>query len=216
MSQKAVEKLMKGYEHKRSLIKSRLRQFKQVFKKGDDVQIFLELTFCIFTANATARMGLKSINAVSDILMNADAGEISQRLKGVHRFPNSRARYLFLTREYLKSEFDFKLKDLIISFEHPLKRRDFFASCNGIKGIGYKEASHFLRNIGFGGYAILDKHILRSLYDFNVIDNLKPPITRNDYLRIENKLRKFAKKIDIDMDELDLLLWSERTGEILK
>ena len=216
MGKKAIDRLIMDYELKRSPIRSRLREFKQIFKNGDDLKIFEELSFCIFTANATAKMGLRSIDAVGDMLMDANELEISQRLKGIHRFPNSRARYVFVTREYLKREFDFRLKDLITSLKHPPNRRDFFARCSGIKGIGYKEASHFLRNIGFGGYAILDKHILRSLYDLNVIESLEPPITRNNYLSIENKLRRFAKRIGIDMDELDLLLWSEKTGEILK
>jgi len=82
--------------------------------------------------------------------------------------------------------------------------------------LGYKEASHFLRNIGFCGYGILDKHILRSLHEFKVIDSPKPPTTRDKYLEIECKLKDFAKKLNIDSDELDLLLWSEKTGEILK
>jgi N-glycosylase/DNA lyase len=94
--------------------------------------------------------------------------------------------------------------------------RDFFATNKGIKGLGYKEASHFLRNIGFKGYAILDIHILRSLHEFGVIDSPKPPSTRNKYLETEAKLKEFAKEISIDFDELDLLLWSNRTGEVLK
>jgi N-glycosylase/DNA lyase len=83
-------------------------------------------------------------------------------------------------------------------------------------GLGYKEASHFLRNIGFRGYAILDKHILRSLYEFGVLDSPKPPTTKNRYIETENKFKEFANQLGIQLDELDLLLWSEKTGEILK
>ena len=95
-------------------------------------------------------------------------------------------------------------------------RRDFLAANPGIKGIGYKEASHFLRNVGFNGYAILDKHILRTLTEFGVIDSPKPPTTKKKYLDIEERMREFSVKICIDVDELDLLLWSNKTGEILK
>jgi N-glycosylase/DNA lyase len=95
-------------------------------------------------------------------------------------------------------------------------RRDFLAANPGVKGIGYKEASHYLRNVGYRGYAILDKHILRTLAEFGVIDAPDPPATRRKYLAIEEQMKRFAADIKIDFDELDLLLWSNKTGEILK
>ncbi|MER3446264.1 MAG: DNA lyase [Candidatus Dadabacteria bacterium] len=215
MKSDAYEKIKQSYLDKKELIKSRLREFKDVFKKGDDRRIFEELVFCILTAGASAKMGLKSVDAVRDILIEGSEDGIYSRLKHIHMYPG-RANYIVHTREYLKREYDFKLKELISSFQDSIERRDFFATNKDIKGLGYKEASHFLRNIGFSGYAILDKHILRSLYEFGVIDNPKPPSTKRKYIEIENRLKGFAKEIGIDFDELDLLLWSEKTGEILK
>ncbi len=205
-----------SYLAKRDLIKVRLNEFREIFETGDDRRIFEELVFCIFTANASAKMALKSVDAVRPIIMEASRTKLARKLRHVHRFPNARANYIVHTREYLKREFNFKLKNLILSFEHPLERRDFFASFKDIKGLGYKEASHFLRNIGFSGYAILDKHILGSLHELGVIQSRKPPATRNRYLEIEDKVKEFAVRVGIDLDELDLLLWSEKTGEILK
>ncbi len=216
MKKKAYDRLRLSYIAKRDLIKARLKEFKTVFKQGDDIRIFEELVFCIFTAGTSAKMGLKSVSAIRDILLDAGFEELSTRLQHVHRFPNSRARYIVHTREYLKREFGFKLKDLILYIEDPLGRRDFLANYKGIKGVGYKEASHFLRNIGFSGYAILDKHILKTLNELKLIENTKPPTTRNRYLQIESRLKRFANELGIDFDELDLLLWSEKTGEILK
>ncbi len=110
-----------------------------------------------------------------------------------------------------------KLRALLESFENPIDRRDFFAANKRIKGLGYKESSHFLRNIGFPGYAILDKHILNSLREMGVISKrMRPPTTRARYLAIERKLRQFSGEIGIDMDQLDLLLWSRKTGENLE
>ena len=215
MKKVAYQELRLSYIGKKDLITARLNEFREVFEKGDDRRIFEELVFCIFTANASAKMALKSVEAVKDIIMDADKREISKRLRHAHRFPNARSNYIVLTREYLRREFDFKLRDLIFSFEDPMERRDFFAS-EDIMGLGYKEASHFLRNIGFRGYAILDKHILRSLYELGVLDSPKPPTTKNRYLRTENKFKEFANLLEIQLDDLDLLLWSEKTGEILK
>lgn len=216
MNDDLVLRLKSSYVAKKNLIKYRLGEFRNIFEKGDDVRIFEELAFCIFAAGASARMALKSVESVRGVLMSADYHELSRRLKGVHRFPNSRANYVLHTREWLRKDYDFRLKDLILHLRGPVKRRDFFANYRGIKGIGYKEASHFLRNIGFGGYAILDKHILRTLHEFELIDDPKPPASRSNYMRIERKLKKLAALLEIDFDELDLLLWSEKTGEIIK
>ncbi len=216
MNADLVLRLRRGYAAKKKLIRRRLGEFRNTFENGDDVRIFEELAFCIFAAGASARMAVKSVESVKGVLMSADSRELSMRLKGVHRFPNSRAKYVLHTREWLRKDYDFRLKDLILYLNDPVKRRDFFANYRGIKGIGYKEASHFLRNIGFAGYAILDKHILRSLHELEIIDDPRPPTTRSNYLRIERKLKKLAALLEIDFDELDLLLWSEKTGEIIK
>ena len=66
------------------------------------------------------------------------------------------------------------------------------------------------------GYAILDKHVMNCLADLEVVDTRKPPATRARYLETEEKLRRFARDIRIDFDELDLVLWSMKTGEVLK
>ena len=97
-----------------------------------------------------------------------------------------------------------------------MERRDWLAQDKQIKGLGYKEASHFLRNIGLKGHAILDKHVLRCLADLKVIEDPKPPTTRARYIATEEKLRTVARDLKIDFDELDLVLWSMKTGEVLK
>ncbi|MFN3330277.1 MAG: DNA lyase, partial [Pyrinomonadaceae bacterium] len=73
-----------------------------------------------------------------------------------------------------------------------------------------------LRNIGFRGYAILDKHILRCLAELKIINDESPPKSRAKYLEIEQKLKDFSKYLKIDFDEMDFVLWSIKTGEILK
>jgi len=209
----ACEELRLIYLKKKDPIRARLHEFKDVFEEGDDKRVFKELAFCILTSAVGPKVGLISVNAVNDILMDGSEREIYEQLQHVHKYPQ-RADYIVHTREYLKRDFDFKLKDLILSFKDPIERRDFFASNKNIKGIGYVQASHFLRNIGFYGYAILDKNIMRSLYELGVIDGPKPPTIKRKYLEIEAKVRTFADTLRIGVDELDLLLWSEMTGYI--
>ncbi len=207
--------LKRGYEAKKALIAQRMQEFKEVYEQGDEA-IFAELCFCIFTAGASARMGLTCIDAIKDIILTGSAFEIEARIAGKHRYPKARAGYIIHTRDFLQKECDLHIRGLIESFQDRVELRDFFATNKGIKGIGYKEGSHFLRNIGFKGYAILDKHILRSLHEFGVIDSPKPPSSRKRYMETEARMKRFAREIGIDFDDLDLLLWSNRTGEILK
>jgi thermostable 8-oxoguanine DNA glycosylase len=57
---------------------------------------------------------------------------------------------------------------------------------------------------------------MRCLTEVGVVDSAKPPSTRGKYLETEQELIRFAKEIRVDFDELDLVLWSMKTGEILK
>ena len=208
-----IYELRVSYAEKKDLIRSRLDEFRDVFEKGNDRRIFEELAFCILTSAVGPRMGLKGVSAIKDLLISGNEGELQLRLKYEHKYPE-RAGYIVHTREYLKRKCNFELKALLLSFENPTDRRDFFASNRDIRGIGYLQASHFLRNIGFFGYALLDKNVLSSLYELGVIESTKAPTTRNKYIDLENRMKRLAETIEISIDELDLLLWSRRTGHI--
>ena len=56
----------------------------------------------------------------------------------------------------------------------------------------------------------------RCLAEIGVVGAAKPPQTRRKYLAVEQELIRFAKDIRVDFDELDLVLWSMKTGQILK
>jgi N-glycosylase/DNA lyase len=187
-----------------------------VWAERSDARLWEELVFCIFTAGASARMGLRSIEAIRHLLDSGSQAELAAALQSRHRYPNSRSGYIVVTREFLRQDCELRLRERLESFRDPLERRDWLARERRIKGLGYKESSHFLRNVGFSGYAILDKHILRSLAELGVIESSQPPTTRSRYLETEERLKAFARDIRIDFDELDLVLWSMKTGEILK
>jgi len=176
------------------------------------------MVYCIFTAGASARMGLRSVEAVRPLLKAGQRPAMTRALvkAGAHRFPNARPAYVVSTRSYLQKSISMRLRDRLNELSDPFDRRDWLAREPQIKGLGYKEASHFLRNVGFKGYGILDKHIVRSLSELGVIDSPKPPAGRDRYLAIEARMREFAQEVQIDFDELDLVLWSMKTGEILK
>jgi len=210
-----LEELRALYSQKKDSIKAQLDEFREIHDKGDDRRVFEELSFCILTSAVGPKVGAKSLDAIRDILLEGSEEELVERLKGIHKYPE-KAYYIVHSRDYLKKEFNFKLNDLVNSFDDSIERRDFFALNKDIKGLGLTQASHFLRNIGIKGYAILDRNVVRSLYDIGVIDAVKPPTSKKRYLEIEGKMKDFATELGIEVDELDMLLWSMKTGHIPK
>jgi N-glycosylase/DNA lyase len=216
MNAALIADLQLSYATKRELIRARLTEFAALREAHDD-RLFEELTYCIFTAGASAKMGFSAIDRVRGHLTHGSHAKLESLLRGAYRFPHARSGYVIVTRDFLEQDCGLRLRERLESFgEDHDARRDFFARNKGVKGIGYKEASHYLRNIGYRGYAILDKHILNTLHECGVIDAPDAPTTKNKYLALEEKMREFASATRIDFDELDLLLWSNKTGEILK
>jgi len=213
-----VDDIRATHKSRRKEIRARLDQFREVWRNGSDAQLWEELVFCIFTAGASARMGFRAVEAVRPFLMDGTREEMTRALRnaGAHRFPVERPGYIVVTRSYLRDHCDLALREKLSGFADSIERRDWLAREKQIKGLGYKESSHFLRNIGLMGHAILDKHVMNCLTDLGVVETPRPPASRAHYLETEERLRAFAREIRIDFDELDLVLWSLKTGEVLK
>lgn len=211
-----IDDIKRTHAERRNEIRRRLREFESIGRSGTDAELWHEMVFCFFTGGCSARMGLNALEAVKPFLMTGDQHQLATALVGVHRYPNARARYVIASREFLKEHCGLELRRLLHGFDCPLERRDWLVREKGIKGLGYKEASHYLRNIGFRGYAILDKHVLNCLVELKIIANPKPPNTRKQYLMVEERLKELTDITGIDFDELDLVLWSMKTGIVLK
>lgn len=209
----SIADLRKYYESIAHIIRQRLSEFDYVSNHASSNELFRELAYCILTANASAKMGLNAINTLDSKLFTGSTQEISQRLRGVYRFPNVRADYIVRSRQFLQDTIDMDMRRIFVQYNNlPNELRFYFK--DNIIGLGHKESSHFLRNVGFKGYAILDKHVISMLNMFGC--NVDKPRNRKQYEDIEQKMKDFAKDIDINFDELDLLFWSYKTGEIIK
>ncbi len=196
--------LRKNYEEKKDEIIKRLSDFKNI--KGDD--LFYELCFCLLTPQCTA----KKADAIVRELKKADFKNKNinpHKFLKTTRFHNNRTKY-FLEMKNKYNFIDRELRNLKGNEE----KRDFLV--DNLKGIGLKEATHFLRNTGNEGLAILDRHILKHLLELKVIDELPKTLTKKKYFEIEDKFKEFSRKIGIPIDHLDLLFWSMETGEIFK
>ena len=78
-----IGELRKDYRKKRPAIVQRLSEFKTVYEKGDRA-IFEELCYCILTAGSSAKMGMRTVEALKDILHTGTGMELQQRARA-HR-----------------------------------------------------------------------------------------------------------------------------------
>ena len=131
------------------------------------------------------------------------------------RFKNNKSKFLVALREQMTKNGEIVTKDFFSSIPTTFEKREWIVK--NIKGMSYKEAGHFLRNIGFGSeVAILDRHILRNLVKLEVIDEIPKTLSPKIYLEIEKKMKEYCDFVKIPMDEMDLLLWYKEAGVIFK
>ncbi len=212
----AVKDLISEYKRRRPEIKARLKEFASVYR-GKDEDVFGELCFCILTANANALLCDVAIKELKErgLIIKGKACEIRPYLRGRARFHNKKADFIVGARKLFRNGKSIDIKGKM-DFKDIFKLRDWLVE--NIKGYGYKEASHFLRNIGLGrGIAILDRHILKNLYRYGVIKKIPSSVGgRKIYVDIEDKMRDFSKKVKIPMEDMDLLFWSMQTGFVFK
>jgi N-glycosylase/DNA lyase len=209
-----TQSLIPEYAEKKRKIKKRLKEFKAVWKRPDK-KIFSELCFCICTPQSRAVYCDKAISGLerSGFLYRGNVRQIKAGLKAV-RFPNNKSRYIVEARAFFTENGSLRIKKRLDT-KNAHETRKWLA--RNVKGLGLKEASHFLRNIGLGeNLAILDVHILRNMVKCGVIKKIPPCVSEKCYHSLEEKLKKFSKKIKIPLAELDLLFWSRETGEVFK
>lgn len=211
----AIEKLISEYKKRRSEIKKRLEDF-SLLHKGRDADIFQELCFCILTPQAKAVSCDGAIKSLRNhnLLLKGCERAVRKHLKGAVRFHNKKAKYLIGARNRFKTDKGFDIKSKIDTND-PFKAREWLAE--NVKGLGLKEASHFLRNIGLGkDLAILDVHILKNMKRYGIVKDIPSSLTKKRYLEFEEKMRGFSRKTKIPLGELDLLFWSIETGFVFK
>ncbi len=211
----AISELKQFYEKQKDPVQKRLHEFRQVLER-DDHDVFAELCFCLLTPQSSAKTCWAAITRLKEksLLLKGAPGELEPLLNDV-RFNESKAKYIVQAREQFSKNGDLQVKPHLRSFVNNYELREWLVE--NVNGLGYKEASHFLRNVGLGEeFAILDRHILRNLKDFGVLPEIPTSLTKKRYLEIEEKVRRFSREIDIPMGELDLLLWSKETGWIFK
>ncbi|MFC1735053.1 N-glycosylase/DNA lyase [Candidatus Hydrogenedentota bacterium] len=201
--------------HKAEIIR-RIGEFDRVGREGCDGELFRELVFCLLTPQSRAVYCWEATLRLEDkgLLLNGTASVISHQLKRV-RFHNTKAERIVEARKQFARNGELTLRDSLERFDNSTECREWLVE--NVKGLGYKEASHFLRNTGRGeDLSILDRHILKNLALLGVIDDVPKTMTRKRYIEIENAMGTFARRIRIPMSHLDLVFWCKEAGEVFK
>lgn len=207
-----VEKLRADFRILREVIEQRLREFRS-FDRRDWRMLFAELVFCVLTPQSSARRADKAVRTLLErgLLECGGFREVYAVLRenGV-RFPAQKSRYIVWNRRALAG--GGRLTRLL--GESASETRESLVE--EIWGFGYKEASHFLRNIGYTGLAIIDRHIMRCLVKMGLLESEMSVSSRRRYLFVEEKFMEAARVVGVAPEALDLLLWYEGTGEVFK
>ncbi len=196
----------------KKMVDDRMEEFRQVHEM-DTYKWYEELVYCLLTAYASAVMGQKCVDALclDNVLLEGSEDDIRRVLVETgHRFPNKRSEYIYNTRGLAPV-----IKETIQGFDDSKDARTWLVK--NVKGLGWKEGSHYLRNIGYFDLAIIDRHILNNIREFELVDEeVKKGLTKKRYLAIEELLDVVADKLKLEPGELDLYMWYRKTGKVLK
>lgn len=203
-----VEELHAHFQERKDLIRSRIHEFSRV--RPD--QYYYELAYCLLTPQSSAVNAGKAVEALTALdyfAKDFDASPILADRRHYIRFHNTKAKNL--------CEAKMRFPEISAALANGGTGEEIRAwLTEHVHGLGWKEASHFLRNIGYRNLAILDRHILKNLKRHKVLRSIPRTLTPGRYAAIERKFAAFAETVGITMDELDLLFWSNETGIILK
>jgi N-glycosylase/DNA lyase len=210
-----MEKLIKEIKNLpfdvQSRIDQRLKEFSSFSLKPSE-EWFSELCFCILTANAKAKTALavQADLGAKGFLSLPEKALVNKLLEHKHRFHNTKASRIVEARKY----FDVKLKiQSIVKEKDQSAAREWLVK--NVKGLGLKEASHFLRNTGHEDVAIIDRHIIALLGENNLID-IPKTVTPKAYAEIEACCSRLSQNLNISLSRLDLCMWYIKTGQVLK
>jgi len=202
------EELQRHFPEVQPAIQQRLKEFSQVPRE----EYFYELCFCLCTPQSKAVNAERVVNILKERdfrRQGFDPVDILRDPAHYIRFHRTKANRLMEVRGQFP-----EIDRMLASGLAPEEKRLWLVE--HVKGMGMKEAAHFLRNIGYRDLGILDRHILKHLVQCGVFAALPAVGTAKRYREVEDAFRAFAAAVHIPMDELDLFFWYLQAGEILK
>lgn len=206
---KHIDVLRQEFAEKKNAIRQRLEEFRQVPQR----RYFYELLYCLMTPQSSAVHAAYAQIQFQQHQYRTNDLDIEKILSNKQhyiRFHKTKATWIAA----MKQQYD-EIERVVTSTRPAVEKRLWLA--DHVLGLSFKEATHFLRNIGMNdGLTILDRHIIKNLKFHGVIRTAPKTMTRRTYISIEKAFVQFSAVVGISTDELDLLFWSRETGKILK
>ena len=130
-----------------------------------------------------------------------------------YRYPKKRSENITNAAKVLYA--DSSIKQRLEEATSIIEVRKFFA--RQVPGIGIKESSHFLRNIGYSdALAIIDVHVLNFLKEnYFVNPSDVKNLTESRYEKLEIILQNLAEFHGLNLGILDLAIWYYMRGKKL-
>jgi len=196
------------YETHHCLIQSRLYEF----SLNPEERLLRELVFCICAAQTSPFKADNASQTIENIWKKKGSVEVSEVCRilkdfGV-RFHNHKALYIVEALKCVGA-----IQNILSKGMNPLEEREIIA--RKVKGLGMKGSSHFLRNLGRTGLAIIDRHVLRFCRIIKLIPR-EMSLARRTYLWIEERLKNFCARNGLNIDVLDGVIFLYSAGYFLK
>ena len=193
-----------------------------------------QLCLCILSSNVPYELALSAFRHLCDMQLlrpewiircrNADQQIAYELSKGIYmprkkdgsyrkyRFPNIRAENIVNAAKIL-DQMDYSLLEILRTSNSEREARDFLVK--NVPGIGLKEASHFLRNIGYSiSLAIIDSHVIAFLIEIGAISQKRAKtVTPGIYTRLEKILQDMCERLDLNLSIFDMAIWQYMRGK---
>ncbi len=193
-------------------------------------RLWRELCLCIISSRTRFEMALAAVNSLERVgllrRLREEPEDISYsqveailkppkhlRTPTNHSIPfwRLRARQLVEAAQRLYTNGNGGLMALLSGFGDPGELRGYLVS--EIPGIGMKQASHFLQNVGFSSdFAVIDAHLLSFLRDeLMVIDADDKNLSKALYVELEQRIQRLAAANGFDLGLLDHVVWAMKS-----
>lgn len=200
--------------------------FTNKWQSLDEQQIWKELCFCLLSGNVAYELVKSTVNVLEQKgfldyrwiitekesqhrifdLFNGSNFEPKKKNGELrkYRYPKKRSQEIAKAAKIIYSKSS--IKELLDKPISEVEARNFLAK--NIPGLGIKESSHFLRNIGYSNsLAIIDVHVLNFLKQNRFVTWDNSSLTTKKYCKLEIILQNLAEFHNLDLAIFDLAIW---------
>jgi len=209
-------------------------RFRKRWNEMSEEELWGELCLCILSSNVPYELALSAFEHLrSDQFLKTEriiecpdaaqsiAIELSRQIYSPkrkdgsfrkYRFPNIRATNIVKAAKTLYEEGP-ALSWILMNCTSEHETRDLLVE--NIHGIGLKEASHFLRDIGYSNsLAIIDSHVIAFLVELGAIPaNKANVVTPSLYTRLERVLQNLCADLGVNLSIFDMAIWQYMRGK---